>query len=39
VIGASGKLVGFGGGLEMKHAMLQFERERAGVSQGRLSFA
>jgi len=39
VIGASGKLVGFGGGLEMKQAMLEFERQRTGTSQGRLALA
>jgi methylated-DNA-[protein]-cysteine S-methyltransferase len=39
VIGAGGKLVGFGGGLEMKKAMLEFEHQRAGASQGRLALA
>ena len=39
VIGASGKLVGFGGGLEMKRAMLEFERERSGAPQGRLALS
>lgn len=29
VIGANGKLVGFGGGLDMKRAMLSFERSHA----------
>jgi methylated-DNA-[protein]-cysteine S-methyltransferase len=29
VIGANGKLVGFGGGLEMKRALLAFERSLA----------
>lgn len=31
VIGADGKLVGFGGGLEMKRALLTFERARTPV--------
>jgi methylated-DNA-[protein]-cysteine S-methyltransferase len=39
VIGASGKLVGFGGGLAMKQALLEFERQRAGAAQGRLALA
>lgn len=39
VIGANGKLVGFGGGLEMKRAMLEFERQTAGALQGRLALA
>lgn len=32
VIGATGKLVGFGGGLDMKQALLIFERSRIPVS-------
>jgi methylated-DNA-[protein]-cysteine S-methyltransferase len=39
VIGANGKLVGFGGGLAMKQAMLEFERRQAGAAQGRLALA
>lgn len=31
VIGATGKLVGFGGGVEMKQAMLAFERSRVTI--------
>lgn len=33
VIGADGSLVGFGGGLELKARMLQFERRLAGVQR------
>ena len=36
VIGKSGKLVGFGGGLEMKRAMLAFERSYAPAPVGSL---
>ncbi len=36
VIGTSGKLVGFGGGLEMKQAMLAFERAHTPGSVGSL---
>lgn len=39
VVGAGGKLVGFGGGLDMKQALLDFESPRAGASQGRLALA
>ena len=39
VIGANGKLVGFGGGLEMKRALLEFEGQRTGTSQGWLALA
>lgn len=40
VIGADGKLVGFGGGIHMKHAMLSFERSRtpARAQSGSLGF-
>jgi methylated-DNA-[protein]-cysteine S-methyltransferase len=36
VIGKSGKLVGFGGGLEMKQAMLEFERSLTSARVGPL---
>ena len=36
VIGKSGKLVGFGGGLEMKQAMLEFERAHTPARVGAL---
>jgi methylated-DNA-[protein]-cysteine S-methyltransferase len=39
VIGANGRLVGFGGGLEMKRALLEFECQRTSTSQGRLALA
>jgi methylated-DNA-[protein]-cysteine S-methyltransferase len=37
VIGSTGRLVGFGGGLAMKRAMLEFEREHSTPVQGRLA--
>ncbi len=39
VIGGDGRLVGFGGGLEMKRAMLAFERERVPARVGSLGLA
>ena len=36
VIGSSGRLVGFGGGLDMKRAMLEFERSRSTARVGSL---
>jgi methylated-DNA-[protein]-cysteine S-methyltransferase len=39
VVGSTGKLVGFGGGIAMKQALLDFERRRAPGAQGRLALA
>jgi len=37
VIGADGSLVGFGGGIELKRRLLEFERETRGVPAGPLA--